>query len=143
MKPSDTLDAGSSYRLYHINPVTILPLTSTRTPNVKPNPALSPSVNLTMPLITSLSQSPSGTSASHRCVVVQVLVLDEADRLLDMGFQPQLDALMAAFPRQRRTGASEVACASDTHGSLSSSWNTVNQLADGPWDGRRARSPGS
>jgi hypothetical protein len=33
-----------------------------------------------------------------------VLVLDEADRLLDMGFKQQLDAIMARLPRQRRTG---------------------------------------
>jgi ATP-dependent RNA helicase DDX55/SPB4 len=31
-------------------------------------------------------------------------VLDEADRLLDMGFREQLDAIMARLPRQRRTG---------------------------------------
>lgn len=35
---------------------------------------------------------------------VEVLVLDEADRLLDMGFKAQLDGIMARLPRQRRTG---------------------------------------
>ncbi|KAL4854012.1 DEAD-box ATP-dependent RNA helicase 18 [Chlorella vulgaris] len=35
---------------------------------------------------------------------VEVLVLDEADRLLDMGFRAQLDAIMRRLPRQRRTG---------------------------------------
>ncbi len=30
---------------------------------------------------------------------VQVLVLDEADRLLDMGFKAQVDAIMARLPR--------------------------------------------
>ena len=34
----------------------------------------------------------------------QVLVLDEADRLLDMGFKAQLDAVMGRLPKQRRTG---------------------------------------
>jgi DEAD/DEAH box helicase len=33
-----------------------------------------------------------------------VLVLDEADRLLEMGFAKQLDAIMVRLPRQRRTG---------------------------------------
>lgn len=35
---------------------------------------------------------------------VEVLVLDEADRLLDMGFKQQLDGIMQRLPRQRRTG---------------------------------------
>jgi len=35
---------------------------------------------------------------------LEVLVLDEADRLLDMGFKSQVDAIMARLPRQRRTG---------------------------------------
>lgn len=34
----------------------------------------------------------------------EVLVLDEADRLLEMGFQRQLDAIMTTLPKQRRTG---------------------------------------
>eukprot|EP00906_Rhabdomonas_costata_P020718 RCo030154 len=35
---------------------------------------------------------------------VELLVLDEADRLLSMGFREQLDTILHALPRQRRTG---------------------------------------
>lgn len=34
---------------------------------------------------------------------VRTLVLDEADRMLDMGFQPALDAIVERVPRQRQT----------------------------------------
>jgi ATP-dependent RNA helicase RhlE len=34
---------------------------------------------------------------------VQILVLDEADRMLDLGFQPQVDRIVARLPRARQT----------------------------------------
>jgi ATP-dependent RNA helicase RhlE len=34
---------------------------------------------------------------------IQVLVLDEADRMLDMGFQPQVDRIVRRLPKQRQT----------------------------------------
>ena len=34
---------------------------------------------------------------------IRILVLDEADRMLDMGFQPQVDAIVRRLPRKRQT----------------------------------------
>jgi superfamily II DNA/RNA helicase len=34
---------------------------------------------------------------------IRVLVLDEADRMLDMGFQPQVDAIVRRLPKDRQT----------------------------------------
>ncbi|KAJ3108286.1 hypothetical protein HDU96_007568 [Phlyctochytrium bullatum] len=35
---------------------------------------------------------------------LEVLILDEADRLLDMGFQTSIDFILSSLPKQRRTG---------------------------------------
>ena len=34
---------------------------------------------------------------------VKILILDEADRMLDMGFQPQVDRIVRRMPKQRQT----------------------------------------
>jgi ATP-dependent RNA helicase RhlE len=34
---------------------------------------------------------------------IEILILDEADRMLDMGFKPQLDKILARVPKQRQT----------------------------------------
>ncbi|KAG0308786.1 ATP-dependent RNA helicase dbp4 [Dissophora globulifera] len=42
-------------------------------------------------------------SAGFDCDHLQVLVLDEADRILDMGFKKTVNAIVANLPRQRQT----------------------------------------
>ncbi|CED82109.1 dead-domain-containing protein [Phaffia rhodozyma] len=39
-----------------------------------------------------------------RCSELEVLVMDEADRLLDLGFSPTLTKILHHLPKQRRTG---------------------------------------
>jgi ATP-dependent RNA helicase DDX55/SPB4 len=41
---------------------------------------------------------------AHSVRSLEVLVLDEADRLLDMGFSESLNDILSYFPKQRRTG---------------------------------------
>ncbi len=44
---------------------------------------------------------------------LEVLVLDEADRLLEMGFQMTLNSILGRLPKQRRTVSSLVCCADE------------------------------
>ena len=39
-----------------------------------------------------------------QCKTIELLILDEADRLLSRGFKSQLDAILHRIPNQRRTG---------------------------------------
>ena len=48
-------------------------------------------------------QSRNGRSVV-RTTTLEVLVLDEADRLLDLGFQASLTRILSSLPKQRRTG---------------------------------------
>jgi ATP-dependent RNA helicase RhlE len=43
------------------------------------------------------------TRGSVKLDAVRILVLDEADRMLDMGFQPQVDRIVRRLPKQRQT----------------------------------------
>jgi ATP-dependent RNA helicase DDX10/DBP4 len=40
---------------------------------------------------------------SFRCDMLQILVVDEADRILDMGFKDQLNAIVDNLPKERQT----------------------------------------
>ncbi|XP_060534460.1 probable ATP-dependent RNA helicase DDX55 homolog [Cylas formicarius] len=49
-----------------------------------------------------LSKKDINLPNSVKCL--ELLILDEADRLLDLGFQKSLDTILSYLPRQRRTG---------------------------------------
>lgn len=46
---------------------------------------------------------------------LEMLVMDEADRLLDMGFQVSLNNILRILPKQRRTGLFSATMTSDLH----------------------------
>ncbi len=43
-------------------------------------------------------------------IFAQVLVLDEADRLLDMGFETSITDILGHLPKQRRTVGRNIRC---------------------------------
>ncbi|XP_037340198.1 ATP-dependent RNA helicase DDX55 [Pungitius pungitius] len=49
-------------------------------------------------------RKPDGLDLASSVRSLDVLVLDEADRLLDMGFEASLNTILAHLPKQRRTG---------------------------------------
>ena len=46
----------------------------------------------------------SPVDIARRVKSLEVLILDEADRLLDMGFEASINTILSYLPRQRRTG---------------------------------------
>lgn len=50
------------------------------------------------------SRKKDGLDLAAHCRSLEVLVLDEADRLLDMGFEASINAILGFLPKQRRTG---------------------------------------
>ena len=55
-------------------------------------------------LVVGKSDSATSPRFSQGLKKLEVLVLDEADRLLSMGFQQSLNSILAVLPKQRRTG---------------------------------------
>uniref|UniRef100_A0A8D3CA15 ATP-dependent RNA helicase n=1 Tax=Scophthalmus maximus TaxID=52904 RepID=A0A8D3CA15_SCOMX len=49
-------------------------------------------------------RKPDGLDLASSVRSLEVLVLDEADRLLDMGFEASLNSILSLLPKQRRTG---------------------------------------
>jgi ATP-dependent RNA helicase DDX55/SPB4 len=51
----------------------------------------------------SIVRQPERTRALIDCKNLEILILDEADRLLDMGFERSLNSILQCLPKQRRT----------------------------------------
>ena len=49
------------------------------------------------------ARGPARSAARSRLDHVRILVIDEADRMLDMGFKPAVDRIVARTPRDRQT----------------------------------------